>query len=118
MYKFKSLGIIALCALSFTFMSFSSSSDELYDAYYYSNIENTTQSELEESAWIGAAARLVGAASRHAVRYTREVARVSSPYVQEALRQAFLPGYAEAYSAELYEAEISSLKNQQIRSLN
>lgn len=31
MFKFKSLGIIAICALSFTFMSFSSSTDDFLE---------------------------------------------------------------------------------------
>lgn len=43
MFKFKSLGIIAICALSFTFMSFSSSTDDLYSASYYSSVEKGSE---------------------------------------------------------------------------
>ncbi|MBT8243893.1 hypothetical protein [Winogradskyella sp.] len=118
MFKFKSLGIIAICALSFTFMSFSSSSDDLYDASYYSNIEKGSEAELNESAWVAAAARLAVAGSRYAVRYTREVVRVSAPFVNEAVRQLIILAHTEGHSNELYAMAIDNLKDQQMRNLD
>ena len=70
--KFKSLGIIAICALSFTFMSFSSSDDLYGEAYYVSN-QTTASAELEDAAWVGAAVRFTAAATRVAVRYTARI---------------------------------------------
>ncbi|MDC0380311.1 hypothetical protein OAM52_01400 [Flavobacteriaceae bacterium] len=115
MSKFKSLGIIAICALSFTFMSFSTSSEELYEANYYSSIDKSTQAEVEASAsW----ARLAVAATRYAVRYTREVVRVSAPYVNEAVRQLIILAHTEGHSKELYAMAIDNLKDQQMRNLD
>lgn len=120
MFKIKSLGIVALCALSFTFMSFSSSSDDLYSANYSSNIENAQASEIEDAAFVAALGRLAVAASRRAVVYTREVARVALPAIEETVVQAStvvaFANNVEKHSKD-YAKVIEILKDQQIRKL-
>ena len=119
MFKLKSLGIIALCAFTFTFMTYSNSnSNELYSASYYSIMETTSESDMQEVVWVGAVARLAVVASRRAVAYTREAVRQASPALRDAARQASIfTANLDRHSHD-YAMSIENLKLQQIRSLN
>ena len=118
MLNFKYLGVIGICFLAFTLMSFSSNSEALYNAKYYSNIENTAVAELNNDAWVVAAVRFVAVGTRHAVRYTRLVARVSAPFVNHAVRQMIFLSHTEGHSSQLYKIELEQYKGQQMESLN
>ncbi len=120
MNKIKPLGIVALCALSFTFMSFSSNSDDLYKANYSSNYENLSTIEIQDAAWVVAVSRFAIAASRRAVVYTRSVSRIALPAIEETVIQAStvvaFANNLEKHSKD-YAKVIEILKEQQIRKL-
>ena len=122
MLKIKSLGVIALGALSFTFMSFSSSSDDMYSVTYASNIENSNAERIEQAVFptvaITAIARLEAVTL---ILDTRLDTRVDiSGYLDFGSRvTTFTRGYAnnvEKHSSD-YAKEIEDLKDQQMRKL-
>lgn len=117
MLKVKFLSIIVF-GLVFTLMNYSCSSDDLYTVSFQSHSEKSNTDELENSAWIGAVGRLAVQGTRYAVRYTREVTRVSAPAVADALRQAIMHAHIDGHSKELYASAIEDFKEQQIRNLD
>ncbi|MBT8243892.1 hypothetical protein [Winogradskyella sp.] len=95
-------------------MSFSNSTDDLYSASYYSNVEKVSEAELNETAWLASAARLAVRAIRHTRRayYAAEsvvVARTAYVYI--------ILSHNEGHSSELYAKNIENLINQKLRSL-
>ena len=116
--KFKSFGIIAICALSFTFMSFSAS-DGLYGEAYYVPNQPTADSIVDEVAWVGAAVRFTAAATRAAVNYTRAAARAACPHVEHAIAMAstwVIANQLEMHQ-ENYAKSVEVLKKQRINDL-
>jgi hypothetical protein len=117
MKNIKSMGLIAVAALSFVFMSFSSSdSDELYGDSYAIQYESSSNLELEDAAWLAAAGRLVVGASRVVVNAAvRTCPQVEAVIVQASTLIIFASS-EEKHSNE-YNRNIVILKNQQTRQL-
>lgn len=116
MKNIKSLGVIAVVALSFVFMSFSSNSEELYGESYAIQYQSSSNTELSEAAWVAAVGRLVVAASRTVVNaVVRACPQVEAVIVQASTVVAFANS-VEKHSND-YNKNIVILKNQKTRQL-
>lgn len=118
MSKIKAFTKFLLCALAFVMMSFNNVSEDLYNASFYSSIDQNVEQQMSESNWIVAVARFAVVGTRYAVRYTREVVRVSAPFVNEGFRHMIAISHEEGHLNELYAFAIDDLKDKRMRSLD
>ncbi|CAL2108434.1 conserved exported hypothetical protein [Tenacibaculum sp. 190524A02b] len=126
MKKIKSLGFIALGALAFVFMSFSSASDDMYGDSYLVDKQGVEQVEGDKVAVLATALRFTARAARatvgytrRAIAYTREVYRVNAPGLEQVLLTASTYVIANSVDkhSENYVKEKNKLKKQKIRQL-
>lgn len=116
--KNKFLTFCVCGTLSLTLMSFNSAEDNLYgSSNMVQSSTNAVQDNIEEES-VRAAVRLTVAATKYAVRYTKEVARVSLPNVMETIRTATTFAYQDLASHKsTYKSDLESYKDMKIRSL-
>ena len=121
MKNFKTFGVIGLLAFSFIFMSFSKKAEDLYGASYTVNHVSAENESPDQAQVLRATLRLTVRATRSAIAYTREVARVQLPGIREVTRQAstwtiYAIGTVEQHK-ENYLKNIAEYKKQKVRSL-
>ncbi|MFC5045508.1 hypothetical protein ACFSTE_18325 [Aquimarina hainanensis] len=88
MKKIKSFGAIGLIAMAFIFMSFSNGGDDLYGSADTITYVSADDQNPEQAAILAAALRFTARATRRAIVYTREVARVQLPGIEQVIMQA------------------------------
>ena len=128
MNNIKSLGIIALGALSFTFMSFSGNSDDMYTASYSSNIKNLNAERIEQAVFptiitaalakvaAAAATSKKAAAAAAAVTVTAAATGATAELGRTAAVTIMYANHVEEHSRN-YAKAIEDLKDQQMRKL-
>lgn len=113
----RTIGMLGILALAFTFMSFSTSDDNLGVSYSV-EYASSNQQKAESTKVTAAVVRVSVAATRRAIVYTKRV----TPVVEETLVQASTYATCFGFSntdkhSENYLKQLEKFKNQKINSL-